>query len=87
VLAGLDVDRDIDHVEVGEHKGIEPFTRCALGITLRIRAQGTRDRQPVDQRIRRRGVGVVQAVVGEIPPRGIARAKAVFALVDKVEFR
>ncbi len=87
VLAGFDVDRHIARIEVREHERIEPLARRSLGIALGIRAQRTGDRQPVDQRIRGRGVGVVQAAVGEILPRGIARAEAVLSLVDEVEFR
>ena len=44
VLAGLDVDRHVADVEIGEHERVEQFARDALGVALRVVAQRRRQR-------------------------------------------
>ena len=87
VLAGLDVERNVDEVEVRERERVQPFARHALGVALRVGAQRAGDRQAVDQRVRGRVERVVEVAVGEVVPAGRADAEPVLAAARRGRIR
>src|SRR5258708_3740143 len=86
VLAGLDAHRHVARVEVREDERVEDLARRSLRVALRIGAQRACDRKAIAQRVRRRGVGVVEAAVRAVDPSGRAHARAEASLPHEVEF-